>query len=151
MSSNWITQSFLSVAFLIPAWLAIGFFGRNYQVRPEVFLVWYFAGVVLATVFCGIPAGQTLIPSWQIVIAMACVGVFVGGVANIALFRAMAQVPNSGLPLAISNLASVGVFLASIVLGHLLPQWFERAKADPIAFLGVLLTALGVSLIAIRR
>ena len=44
MNGNWLFQSLVSTVLLVPAWLSVGFFGKNYGVRPDVFMVWYLAG-----------------------------------------------------------------------------------------------------------
>lgn len=148
---TWFAQSVVSVLFLIPAWLAIGFFDRNYQVRADVFLIWYFLGVAATSAFfVGTPL-NAIVPSGRIVGGLLLVGLTVGGVANVLLFRAVAAAPNPGLAVAISNVASAGVFVAAVLLARWVPNYFGAVKADGWAFLGVVLTIVGASLIAMRR
>jgi protein involved in polysaccharide export with SLBB domain len=136
---------------LIPAWLAIGFFNRNYQVGSDVFLIWYFLGIVIASAFLRGQSLNAIIPSWKIVGTILLVGLTFGAVSNILLFRAVATAPNPGLPVAIANVASVGVFLAAAVLSRWAPKYFNVVKIDGVALVGVALVVAGASLIAIRR
>jgi uncharacterized membrane protein AbrB (regulator of aidB expression) len=154
MSHDWklAWTIFIALFCLVPAWFAIGFFDRNYQVRPNVFLIWYFLGGALTSVFFGGSSLSAIMPSWKLVLAMLLIGLTVGGGANILLFRAVADAPNPGLPVAIGNGASVVVFLVAILLSRWAPSssYFNPVEADPWSFLGVLLTVIGASIIAIR-
>ncbi len=148
MKGNWFNQSLLATALLIPAYLAIGFFDRNYQVKSDVFLVWYFLGAAITSAFFGAPSLRSLVSSPGITCIMLLIGLTVGGIANILLFRAVASAPNPGLPVAITNTASIGVFLAAALFSRWAPNYFSSAKIDVSALLGVVLTMIGISLIA---
>lgn len=113
MTGNWLGQSMIAMLCLIPAWLAIGFLDRNYQVGPDVFLIWYFLGIAVTSVLFGGSSLNAIVPSWKMVGAMLLIGLTIGAIANILLFRAVADAPNPGLPVAIANVASVGVFLVA--------------------------------------
>lgn len=151
MSMGWLGQSFLAVAFLIPVWLAIGFFDRNHQVKPDVFVVWYFLGVAIASAFAGGHSLRTIAPSLGLVCTLLVIGVVAGGLANIPLFRAVVSAPNPGLPVAIANTASVGVFFLAWLLGRWVPKYFATVTMDGWALLGVVLVVSGASIIALRR
>ena len=151
MGGNWLGQSFLAILFLVPAWLAIGFFDRNFQIRPDVFLVWYFLGALATFVCFGRSPLGAMLPSWRIIGVLFLIGLTAGGIANLLVFRAVAAAPNPGLPIAIANASSVGVFLASAALSRLVPRYFAPVTFDPLALLGVVLSLVGTSLIALRR
>ncbi|MBI2552084.1 hypothetical protein HYW17_02175 [Candidatus Uhrbacteria bacterium] len=136
---------------LVPAWLAIGFFDRNYQIKPDVFLIWYFLGIAITSVLFGGSSLSTIVPSGKLVLAILLIGLTIGAIANILLFRAVAGAPNPGLPVAIANVASVGVFLVAALLSRWAPNYFNSVKTDGWSFLGVVLAIIGASLIAIRR
>ena len=151
MTGNWLGQSVIAMLCLIPAWLAIGFFDRNYQVRPDVFLIWYFLGIAVTSVLFGGSPLNAIVPSGKLVGAMLLIGLTIGAIANILLFRAVVGAPNPGLPVAIANVASIGVFLIAALLSRWAPSYFNSVKTDGWSFLGVILTVIGASLIAIRR
>ena len=151
MAGNWLSQSLIATFLLVPVWLAIGFLDRNHQVRPEVFLIWYFLGVAITSaLFGGVPL-DAITPSWKIVGVILFIGCVFGGIANIFIFRAVINAPNPGLPLALVNVASVGVFFAAALLARWAPNYFNEAKIDGWALLGLTFTVIGVALIAIRR
>ena len=148
---TWLLQSFLAAALLVPVWLGIGFFDKNFQMKPEVFLVWYFLGVALASACFSVSSLKELAPSSPMIFVLFCFGVVAGGIANIAIFRAVVSAPNPGLPVAIANTASVGVFLLAALLSRFFPNYFSPVKVDITALMGIFLTVLGISLIAIRK
>src|SRR3989344_3135608 len=148
MTGNWLWQSVISMLCLIVPWLSIGFFDRNFQVRPDVFLIWYFLGVAAASaLFGGVPL-TALAPSWKLIGGMLFVGLTFGAVANLLIFRAVAVAPNPGLPLAIINVSSVAVFLIAALFARWIPNYFSPVKTDVWSLAGVLLTVIGASLIA---
>ena len=151
MPGNWLSQSLIAAILLIPAWLAIGFFDRNYQVKPETFLVWYFPGVIaLAILFRQSPL-KALVPSFGIVCAILLIGLALGGISNVLMFRAVANAPNPGLPLVLLNITNVGVYLIAAPLSRWLPSYFSTVKIDMYTFFGVVLVTVGASMIAVRQ
>lgn len=151
MAGSWLSQSLVSALLLIPAWLAIGFFDRNYQVKPETFLIWYLPGVIaLAVLFQQSPL-KALIPSFGIVCAILLIGLVLGGISNILIFRAVINAPNPGLPLVLLNITNVGVYLIAAPLSRWLPNYFNTVKLDVWTFLGVILVIVGASIIAVRQ
>lgn len=150
MTSNWLGQSLLATALLVPCWLAIGFFDRNFGVKSDVFVIWYYIGVIATTLYTKKPE-VTLVPSLALVAGMVVIGATIGAGANVLLYRAVASAPNPGLPIAISDWASVGVLVVALMLGKVFPGFFPEGKIDLWQLIGVLLTVAGVSIIAIRR
>lgn len=148
-AKDWFWYSIASVFLLVPAWLSIQFFSRNYNVHTNTFLVWYFAGIILATVATS--TAVALVPSIAIVGAIMLVGVVFGAGANILLFKAIPLAPNPGLPVAISGSASLGVFLVSILLGVFFPKYFAHTDFTAPSFFGILFIIAGVALIAFKQ
>lgn len=148
---NWFVQSLISMLCLIPTYLAIGFFDKNYQVRPDVFLIWYFLGNVITSAFFRGLSSNTIIPSGKLVGMILLIGLTIGAIANILLFRAVSSAPNPGLPVAIVSATSIGVFLIAVLLSRWAPNHFNSVKTDVWSFLGIVFVVIGVSLIAIKR
>jgi hypothetical protein len=151
MNAQWLWQSLFAMIIFIPAWLAIGFFGRNYGISPDLFNVWYFLGAAIGAAIFGRTPVTSMVPSVGVVIAIFLTGLFIASSANLLLFRAVAGAPNPGLPIAVANAASLGVFFAAAILAHFAPRWFASVKMDGVSFLGVIVTLIGTSLIAWRR
>jgi len=150
-TSSWVAQSFIALFCLIPAWLAIGFFDRNFKVSSDVFLFWYMLGIIIALACFKGFSGETIGLPWKMAGAILIIGLTVGAIANIMIFRAVAGAPNPGLALSIANAANVGVFLAAFALSLWAPSYFNSAKFDSWSFLGVMLVVVGVSIVVIRR
>lgn len=150
MTGNWVWQSVVSMLILSPIWVAIVFFDKNYQIKPNVFLIWYFIGSIAYTAFLEGFSVKSLMPSLGIIFILLVTGL-VGGMANTLLFNAVASAPNPGLPVAIGNGASVGSFVLVVLLSRWVPNYFSESKVDIWAFVGILLTVAGVALIATRR
>lgn len=151
MFPQWLTQAIMGMILIIPGWLAIPFYSRNFQISSDLFLVWYLLGGALGTFAFGRISFGSMIPSYGIILSIFALGVLICAIANIFIFRSVQLAPNPGLPVAIVNAASVGVFFASAGLGRFMPRFFDQVKTDPIALFGVALTIAGATLIAIRR
>ncbi len=153
-NASWSTQATLGLAIVIPAWIAIGFFAKNFQVPAHIFIFWYFIGMLigipvflLSAKFATPSDFQFGAPQFAIVLT----GILFGAVANTLVFMAVNKAPNPGLPIAIAGSASVFVFFLTIVLAALFPKYFNPSTADPYHFLGLLLTLAGVVLIGYKR
>jgi drug/metabolite transporter (DMT)-like permease len=85
------------------------------------------------------------------VAAILLIGGTIGAISNILLFRAVTIAPNPGLPVAIVNATSIGVFLAAGLLSKLAPNYFNSEKIDAWSLFGIILTIVGTSIIAIRK
>ncbi|MCW1892511.1 MAG: hypothetical protein KIH65_004740 [Candidatus Uhrbacteria bacterium] len=149
---QWLLQSFLGMFLIFPGWLAIGFFNRNLRVSPDLFMVWYFLGGSMCSLFFGrTPLVWTAVfPSVGIVAALLILGFVVCGIPNLLIFRAVLTAPNPGLPVAILNTTSVLVFFASAGLAYVAPRFFDAVHISGRSFIGVALTIVGTSLIAMR-
>ena len=148
MGGNWVVQSLVAMLIISPIWVAIGFFDKNFHVKPDVFLIWYFLGVVVTTLFLGESPAKSFVLPLKVFCLLLFIGL-VGGVANMLLFWAVASAPNPGLPVAIGNGASVGSFLLVILFSRLAPNYFNTAKFDGVSFLGIILTVIGITIIAL--
>jgi hypothetical protein len=146
----WLMQSLIGMLILVPGWLAIGFFGRNYQLSSDIFVVWYFLGGGVGAALFGRTPFASLIPSGWVVASAFLLGVLICGSSNILIFRAVASAPNPGLPVAIINASSILVFFASAGLAWIAPRFFDAVTIDLRSFIGVVLTIAGVAFIAIR-
>ena len=151
MTVNWLPQTLLAMLFLVPAWLAIKFVGSNYGAKPAVVVIWYFVGVICSAVMFGVSPKSSLFPSAKVIIIMVVTGMTFGALANVLIFDAVAKAPNPGLPVAISSASNVLVFLCSALLAVWFPLHFKEIKFDVWSLLGVILTVIGTSIIAIRR
>ncbi len=151
---SWFLQSVIAMILVVPAWLSITFYKKNFHVSAEIFLVWYFGAAAVGIVIFKAFSGVSLIeffPAPSLVIGMLLIGLTLGAAANALLFSAVSVAPNPGLPIAISGTASVCVFLVSVVLGSFLPKYFSEVRFDWQAFVGVLLVVSGIALIAVRK
>ena len=148
---GWVGMSLIAVFTIIPSWLSPGFFEKNFHVRPEVFMIWYFLGVVAGSssylTFKGIP----VIPPLLAGILMVGMGYTFGSITNMLIFAAVPIAPNPGLPPALVNVSSVGVFIAAFVLWRVLPAYFPKVQFDIYHLLGMLITIGGLYLMVRPR
>ncbi len=147
---HWFYQSIAAALLIVPAWLAVGFFQKNFGLRSEIFLVWYMVGVIPGVCFLD---GKIFSSSLPIIVIASTIlgGLTFGAISNIWIFHAVSAAPNPGLPLALLGITNVLVFVGAAVLGRILPKYFEQAAFDYHHLLGVLLVAAGTALIAIKR
>ncbi|MBI2217664.1 MAG: hypothetical protein HYU51_10235 [Candidatus Rokubacteria bacterium] len=149
---SWLWFSLVAATTLVPVFLSIPYFARNFHVRPDVFTSWYFGGVSIGVaLWIALSEGAAaLVPGGpRLLLGMLAVGVTFGAVANSSLFRAVAVAPNPGLPpVFLYSAASLAVFLASAALAHRLPRYFSAVSRDLDQLLGILLVMVGLFLIA---
>ena len=151
-STAWLWLSVLATLCILPAFLAIPYFLKNYQVKPDVFMTWYFAGVSVGVAlwiwFSG--RGADLFPekALNVIAAMLVIGLTFGAVANSSLFKSIALAPNPGLPPVIYSASSVVVFVASALLASHLPRYFNPVNTDIDRFVGILFVIGGLFLVA---
>jgi hypothetical protein len=151
MNGHWLVQSLIAVVLLIPVWLSVSFFERNFHVAPEAFVTWYFLGVAITSALCVLPPAQALFPSAGKVAGMLLIGLTLGGLANVLVFKAVVGAPNPGLAVTVTQVSSLGVFLAAGLLAKYAPRYFSPVKTDWWSLFGIILTLAGISIIAMRR
>jgi hypothetical protein len=151
MGTQWVWQSMSAMFLLIPIWLCVQYFDKNHGVSSDVFLAWYFFGTAITVSILAKGSITSLFPSLGLTAILLAIGLTVGGLANILLFRSVASAPNAGLPLAIANTATVGVYLASIKLVDWFPGKFIPVKVDRWSIAGIALTIIGTTIVAIRK
>jgi len=156
---HWLVRALISLVFVVPAWLSIGFFGKAYQIRGEVTALWYFLGTgigifILSWIFNLVPAAELLPGTYKIVMVIGS-GLIFGAVTNALLFSAIASASQAGanpsIPQAIQGVSVVLVFLLSMLLASIFPKYFSVISFNPMQFIGVLLAVLGVTLVIIYK
>ncbi|MDZ4285452.1 MAG: hypothetical protein U1A23_00830 [Candidatus Sungbacteria bacterium] len=151
LKSNWAVMSIVGMICITPSWLGIGFFQKNFNVRPEVFMIWYFLGVIAgSSCFLGAKGVSLFMPT-GVWLAIVLVGITFGSAANMLLFSATPLAPNQGLPAAVASFASVLVFALSLGLYWLLPSYFTNVQVDTYHILGMFLAVAGVILMVMPR
>lgn len=150
MFPQWLAQALIGMALIVPGWIAIPFFNRNFGIATDIFLAWYLLGGVLGTViFTRLPL-VSFFPSTGSVSAIILLGILLCGLANLFIFRSVAAAPNPGLAVAIVNAASVIVFFFTAILAKSSPRFFDPVRIDATSLLGTTLTVIGAMLIAFK-
>lgn len=155
---HWISRAILSLLFVVPAWLSIGFFEKAYHIRGEVTAIWYFLGTALGTIillwFAGTPSSM-LIPQGGILLAIISVGFVFGSLANGLLFSAMASASasntNPAIAQVIQGASFILVFLLSILLGYFFPKYFSVLSFNLKVFIGLIFVGIGFTIINLSK
>jgi hypothetical protein len=150
MAEPWFTKSLLAMLAIVPSFLAIPFFRRNFGVDPLVFVIWYFGGTALSiALYLSLVRGpQAIAPQLPALVGILAIGMIFGAFANASLFQAVSLAPNAGLPPVIYATSSVLVFLLSALLANALPALFSPVTTELSRVAGLLLVLAGLYLLA---
>jgi len=150
MAEAWFTKSVLATVAIVPSFIAIPFFRKNFGVDPLVFVVWYFGGTALSiALFLSATKGlQTLVPELPALLGILAIGMVFGAFANGSLFQAVGLAPNPGLPPVVYATSSMFVFLLSALLASALPALFNPVSTELSRAAGLLLVLAGLYLLA---
>jgi hypothetical protein len=149
--SLWLVKSAIATVAVIPVFIAIPYFRRNFGVDPLVYLCWYFtAAAISVATYLSLSgrANELIMPGPGVVAAIIAIGLTLGAIANGALFQAVIAAPNPGLPPVIYATSSMVIFVISIFLANSFPQIFVPATSDPLRLAGIILVIGGLFLLA---
>ncbi len=126
---HWLKETLIGLVFLVPAILSIGFFKRTFNISADVFIIWYYLGIVITLLLATKLTGGSLSkfissPVW-VLLGIVAIGLTVGAGANIFTFRAYANSPNPGIVQAIQEAAVPLIFILTIFLAWLAPKHFS--------------------------
>ena len=151
--ANWLVKSIVAMVWITPAWLLIGFASKHFGMKPEITFIWYVLGMLVGSPFLlpylNISFGE-LKPTIAAIIVVIF-GIVIGALTNMLVFGAVNAAPNPGLPVAIVNASSILVFVFSALLAILLPKYFNLVRFDVYHLVGILLTMIGIGIIALHK
>ncbi|MCZ7564149.1 MAG: hypothetical protein M5U08_10465 [Burkholderiales bacterium] len=150
MTEPWFAKSIIATAVIVPTFVAIPFFRKNFGVDPLAFVVWYFGGtaVAIALYLLTTRGPAAVVPQATAVVGILAIGLTIGAAANGLLFQAVTLAPNPGLPPVIYATSSVFVFLLSALLASALPALFNPVSTDLGRLAGLALVLAGLYLLA---
>jgi len=150
MAEPWFTKSILATVSIVPSFIAIPFFRKNFGVDPLVFVIWYFGGTALSiALYLGFSRGlQAVAPQLPVLLGILAIGMIFGAFANGSLFQAVSLAPNPGLPPVVYATSSLFVFLLSALLASALPALFNPVSTELSRIAGLLLVLMGLYLLA---
>ena len=148
---NWASTAIIGMFCIVPSWVAIGFFEKNYSMRPEVFMIWYFFGVLIGSTCLLASRGISIMPAFSPWMQVVAIGLTFGVVANMMLFAATAAAPNPAFTSAIAGTASLVIFCLSFALFRVFPKFFHAVKFEGYDLLGIVVIIAGVFLLARSR
>jgi hypothetical protein len=140
-------QSAIAAVLLALIWLAVPVFSKKLGVSPEVFLVWYFLGVILMT--GAYSRDELFSPSPWIIAAMIGIGLLPGFVANVLVFAATTAPGNPGIALTIVQANSVLVLLGGLLLAQFAPSFIQKIEVHPYSYVGAGIVFMGLTLMAL--
>ena len=156
LGMGWFAKALVAMLGMAVAWIFIGLFmGRHFAVKPEVILICYYTGIVSGSLSLLLP---TRLLAWSdfmvrpgVTLCALLLGLTLGATLNILFFNGLSQAPNQGLAVAVLNFAPVVIFLATLGLARALPTLFQSGSVHWWQVLGLLLSIIGVTLIAIKK
>ncbi len=153
---TWLRETLLGLVFVVPAVVSIGYFKRAFGISADVFMVWYYCGIIatllLTAKHTGEPFSRFMDPPIVAILCIVAVGLTVGAGANIFTFRAYASAPNPGIVQAIQEAAVPLIFLMTLVLSHVAPKHFSTSGHVDLVWsiVGITLTLTGVLIIIFK-
>lgn len=154
MELNWLGRAVIATMCFVPIMISAGMFSRHFGLRSEAIITWYSAGQIVTAPFLlthfGVLNWQEMSLSKPMCVVLV-MGMTLGVASNIFFFQALSTAPNPGLAMAVTNSATIIVFLITVLLAQLLPQYFSASKLDPWHLVGIVLTVTGISIIALRQ
>jgi len=150
MTEAWFTKSLLATVAIVPSFIAIPFFRKNFGVDPLVFVIWYFGGTALSiALYLSMTRGlQAVAPQLPVLLGILAIGMIFGAFANGSLFQAVGLAPNPGLPPVVYATSSIFVFLLSALLASALPALFNPVTTELGRIVGLVLVLAGLYLVA---
>lgn len=150
MKLTWFWQATIAMLLLVPAWIGIAMVSRTSNVRGEVAAFLYMFGLVIGTFVFLTSRSTPIFSGGRSMWILLALGMIVGAAANMFLFRAVVSAPNAGLPVAIANAGSVLLFLVTFLIARFAPSLVPVQTFQWPQLVGILLTVIGVGLIALR-
>lgn len=157
-SMGWMSKSLiLAVGFGLFPLLFTCFMRRG--VRPEVTIFWWMVGTAFGILLLSRSGGHGIVTehveeffvSWKSIFVILFLGATFGVVINTFYGQAVHTAPNPALASAIINSSIIALYLIAWLGYKLLPKIFPPASISWCGLGGVVLTFLGVILIAISR
>ena len=149
---NWFAKSVLAMLFFIPAVMAVPFFLKNFQIRPELTMLWWIVGAAIGIyswlLFSGKHTFGIPQPAELFIVVL---GIVFSAAANILLAQAVSTAPNPGIPIAVVGVNSLVVYLIANPLARVLPRNFTAVEYDPVTIVGIGLIVTGLGIIAAKQ
>jgi hypothetical protein len=136
--------------------MSIGFFRKTFNIQPDVFMLWYYAGILTTLIVSnklnGEPLSKFVEPSVWGLLGIFVIGLTIGAGANINTFRAYAIAPNAGIVQALQEVAVPLMFFLTIALSKVLPDYFKTEGSVNVLWStgGLLMTIGGVLIIILK-
>ncbi len=148
---SWDIKALVAVGLVFSLPILLIFFGKQYGMRSEVFLLAWIVGVSVAFIFLtAISETMEIIELVNPFVPFLCVvlfGVILGGVSNILIAQSIAQAPNPGLPWAIFSISTPLAYLLAYALGKVSPTMFPVFEFNWVNFAGVIVLGIGLIMV----
>lgn len=152
MTSNWFGNAIVAMIAMIPLFFTVGLLERRFGLRSDITAVLWMVGTSIGILIWILSQGrgaEFVLRAPHIV--LLGMGLVLGAITNVCLFRSFASAPNPGLTVAIVNANAVLAILIGGPLAMLLPRYFEHQTLSWGHWVGSVLVVSGVFLIGIKR
>ena len=156
---SWQLKSFITMVTALPIIIGMPILQSRYGLRSESFFMVWFIGVSVSFVVAGsvstTPISDYFTPLW-LIFCVFISAMILGGLGNILLIQAMSlegvkPPSNPALPFAIIGLASSVAYILSWLCGKVIPTIFPVVKFSLINLTGVVLIAIGATLVIYQK
>lgn len=151
---SWDLKALVVVGLVFPLPILLTFFGKQYGMRSEGFLLAWIVGASGAFIFlASISETMEMKELVNPLLPFLCVilfGAILGGVGNILLAQSIGEAPNPGLPWAIFTINTPLAYLLAYALGKIFPVMFPVFEFNWINFAGIIVLGIGLVMVMYR-
>jgi len=141
----WFWQAVVAMLFLIVIPFLTSVMANQYGVDPKITAFWWMVGVAIGVGLYSLIRGHAdVMFSAKPVLIVGGLGITIGAIANILLFKSFGNAPNPGMPEAILACNSVIAVLSTKLLVYAMPNYFGHLTFSWTQAAGAILVVSGI-------
>lgn len=142
----WFWQAFAAMLLLVVVPFLASAMWKNYGILPEITSLWWMISTGIGIGLWSFYKGYSNVMfSLKPILIVGGIGITLGALANILLFKAFGDAPNPGIPMAIVACNSVIAVIFTKFLSEMMPGYFSHLSFSWPELLGALLVVSGIT------